>query len=66
MFQEALSWMRQHHAQIIVEMRKNHDIGLVHYEDHFNNTLFFDNSLTIADWEEGAHRCNLTRSQFVA
>ena len=64
-FQEALSWMRQHHAQIIAEMRKNHDIGLVHYEVHFNNTLFFDNSLTILDWEEGAHRCNLTRPQFL-
>jgi len=64
-FQEALSWMRQHHAQIIAEMRKNHDIGLVHYEVHFNNTLFFDNSLTIADWEEAAHRYNLTRYQFL-
>jgi len=65
MFQEALSWMRRHHARIVVEMRKNHDIGLVHYEVHFNNTLFFDNSLTISDWEEGAHRCNLTRPQFL-
>ena len=65
MFQEALSWMRQHHAQIVVEMRKNHDIGLVHYEVHFNNTLFFDNSVTISDWEEAAHRCNLTRPQFL-
>jgi len=64
-FQEALSWMRQHHAQIIAEMRKNHDIGLVHYEVHFNNTLFFDNSLTIADWEEAAHRQNLARCQFL-
>lgn len=64
-FQEAISWMRQHHAQIIAEMRKNHDIGLVHYEVHFNNTLFFDNSLTIADWEEGAHRHNLSRCQFL-
>jgi hypothetical protein len=64
-FQEAISWMRQHHAQIIAEMRKNHDIGLVHYEVHFNNTLFFDNSVTISDWEEGAHRCNLTRPQFL-
>lgn len=65
MFQEALSWMRQHHGQIIAEMRKNHDIGLVHHEVNFNNTLFFDNSLTIVDWEEGAHRCNLTRPQFL-
>jgi hypothetical protein len=64
-FQEAISWMRQHHAQIIAEMRKNHDIGLVHYEVHFNNTFFFDNSLTIADWEEGAHRHNLSRCQFL-
>ncbi len=64
-FQEALSWMRQHHARIIAEVRKNHDIGLVHYEVHFNNTLFFDNSLTIADWEEAAHRYNLTRCQFL-
>ena len=64
-FQEASSWMRQHHAQIITEMRKNHDIGLVHYEVHFNNTFFFDNSLTIADWEEGAHRHNLSRCQFL-
>jgi hypothetical protein len=65
MFQEALSRMRQHHARIVVEMRKNHDIGLVHYEVHFNNTLFFDGSLAISDWEEGAHRCNLTRPQFL-
>ncbi len=64
-FQEAISRMRQHHAQIIAEMRKNHDIGLVHYEVHFNNTFFFDNSLTIADWEEGAHRHNLSRCQFL-
>jgi hypothetical protein len=64
-FQEAISWMRQHHAQIIAEMRKNHDIGLVHYEVHFNNTLFFDNSLTIVDWEEGADRYNLSRCQFL-
>jgi hypothetical protein len=64
-FQESLSWMRQHHAQIIAEMRKNHDIGLVHYEVHFNNTIFFDNSLTIADWEEAAHRYKLTRCQFL-
>jgi len=64
-FQEALWWMRRHHAQIIAEMRKNHDIGLVHYEVHFNNTLFFDNSLTIADWEEAAHHCNLSRCQFL-
>jgi len=64
-FQEALSWLRQHHAQIIMEIRKNHDIGLVHYEVHFNNTLFFDNSLTIADWEEAAHRQNLARCQFL-
>ena len=65
MLQEALSWMRQHHAQIIAEMRKNHDIGLVHHEVHFNNTLFFEDSLTIADWEEAAHRYNLTRCQFL-
>jgi hypothetical protein len=65
MFQEALSWMRQHHAQIVVEMRKNHDIGLAHYEVHFNNTLFFDNSVTISDWEEAAHRYNLSRCQFL-
>jgi hypothetical protein len=64
-FQEALSWMRRHHAQIIAEMRKNHDIGLVHYEVHFNNTLFFDNSLTIADWEEAAYQYNLSRYQFL-
>ncbi len=64
-FQEAISWMRQRHAQIIAEMRKNHDIGLVHYEVHFNNTFFFDNFLTIADWEEGAHRHNLSRCQFL-
>jgi len=64
-FQEAVSWMRQRHAQIIAEMRKNHDIGLAHYEVHFNNTFFFDNSLTIADWEEGAHRHNLSRRQFL-
>jgi len=64
-FQESLWWMRRHHAQIIAEMRKIHDIGLVHYEIHFNNTLFFDNSLTIADWEEAAHRSNLTRCQFL-
>jgi len=64
-FKQALTWMHQHHAQIVVEMRKNHDIGLVHYEVHFNNTLFFDNSSTISDWEEGAHRCNLTRPQFL-
>jgi hypothetical protein len=64
-FQEALSWMRQHHAQVIAEMRKNHDIGLVHHEVHFNNTLFFDNSLTIVDWEEAAHRYNLSRPQFL-
>jgi hypothetical protein len=64
-FQKALSWMRQHHAQIIAEMRRNHDAGLVHHEVHFNNTLFFDNSVTIADWEEAAHRRNLTRCQFL-
>jgi len=64
-FQESLWWMRQHHFQIIAEMRKNHDIGLVHYEVHFNNTFFFDNSLTIADWEEGAPRYNLSRYQFL-
>ena len=64
-FQKALSWIRRHHAQIIAEMRRNHDIGLVHYEVHFNNTLFFDNSLTIADWEEAAHRSNLSRCQFL-
>jgi hypothetical protein len=64
-FQETLSWMRQHHAQIIAEVRKNHDMGLVHYEVHFYNTIFFDNSLTIADWEEAAHRCHLTRYQFL-
>jgi hypothetical protein len=64
-FKEALSRMRRHNAQIIAEMRKNHDTGLVHYEVHFNNTFFFDNSLTIADWEEGAHRCNLARCQFL-
>ncbi len=64
-FQEAISWMRQRHAQIIAEMRKNHDIGLVHYEVHFNNTLFFDNSLTIVDWEEAAHRYNLAKCQFL-
>jgi len=64
-FQEALSWMRQHHAQIIAEIRKNHDIGLVHHEVHFNNTIFFDNSLTITDWEEAAHRNNLSRPQFL-
>jgi tetratricopeptide (TPR) repeat protein len=46
-------------------VRKNHDTGLVHYEVHFNNTIFFDNSVTIADWEEGSHRCNLTREQFL-
>ncbi len=57
--------MRQHHAQIIAEVRKNHDIGLVHYEVHFNNTLFFDNSLTIVDWEEAAHRYHLARYQFL-
>ncbi|MFB0554729.1 MAG: hypothetical protein ACETWQ_15610 [Phycisphaerae bacterium] len=65
MFQEALSWMHVHHAQIIAEMRKNHDIGLVHHEVHFNNTLLFDNSLTIMDWEEAAHRYNLSRCQFL-
>ncbi len=64
-FQESLWWMRQHHAQIIAEMRKNNDIGLVHYEMHFNNILFFDNSLTIADWEEAAHRSSLARCQFL-
>jgi hypothetical protein len=64
-FQEAHSWIRQHHARIIAEMRRNHDIGLIHYEVHFNNTIFFDDSLTIVDWEEGAHRCNLTRCQFL-
>jgi len=64
-FQAALLWMRRHHAQIIAEMRKNHDMGLVHHEVHFNNTLFFDNSLTIVDWEEAAHRYNLTRCQFL-
>jgi len=63
-FEKALSWMHRHHAQIIAEMRKNHDTGLVHYEVHFNNTLFFDNSLTIVDWEEAAHRCHLSRCQF--
>jgi len=65
MFQEALSWMHVHHAQIIAEMRKNHDIGLVHHEVHFNNTLLFDNSLTIVDWEEAAPRYNLSRCQFL-
>jgi hypothetical protein len=64
-FQEVLWWVRQHHAQIIAEMRKNHDIGLVHYEMHFNNVLFFDNSLTIADWEEAAHSSSLARCQFL-
>ena len=64
-FQEALSWMYRHHAQIIAEMRKNHEVGLVHYEVHFNNTLFFDNSLTIVDWEEAAHRHHLTKYQFL-
>ncbi|HUT43931.1 MAG TPA: hypothetical protein VMW95_06305, partial [Desulfobacterales bacterium] len=64
-FEEYLSWMYRHHARIIAEMRENHNIGLVHYEVHFNNTIFFNNSLTIADWEEGAHRRNLTRCQFI-
>jgi len=64
-FEESLEWMRRHHARIIAEMRKNHDTGLVHYEVHFNNTLFFDDSLTIADWEEAAHRNNLSRHQFL-
>jgi len=64
-FEQALTWMRQHHAQIIAEMRKNHDTGLIHHEVHFNNTSFFGNSLTILDWEEAAHRCNLTRHQFL-
>jgi hypothetical protein len=63
-FEEALLWMRRRHAQIIAEMRRNHDIGLVHYEVHFNNVLFFGNSLTIADWEEAAHHSNLSRCQF--
>ena len=62
--QKALLWMRRRHAQIIAEMRRNHDIGLVHYEVHFNNVLFFGNSLTIADWEEAAHHSNLSRCQF--
>jgi len=62
--QKALSWMRRRHARIIAEMRRNHDIGLVHYEVHFNNVLFFGNSLTIADWEEAAHHSNLSRCQF--
>ena len=64
-FTQALTCMRRHHAQIIAEMRKSHDIGLVHHEVHFNNTLFRDNSLTILDWEEAAHRCNLTKRQFL-
>ncbi|MDH5610479.1 MAG: hypothetical protein OEY56_13455 [Cyclobacteriaceae bacterium] len=64
-FEKALTWMRQHHAQIIAEMRKNHDTGFTHHEVHFNNTSFFRNSLTILDWEEAAHRCNLTRHQFL-
>ena len=64
-FEQALTWMRRHHAQIIAEMRRNHDIGLVHHEVHFNNTIFWDNSLTISDWEEAAHRCNLTKRQFL-
>ena len=62
--QNALLWLHRRHAQIIAEMRINHDIGLVHYEVHFNNVLFFGNSLTIADWEEAAHRSNLSRCQF--
>jgi len=65
LFQKALRWVRKHNARIIAEVRKNHDTGLVHYEVHFNNTILFDNSVTIADWEEGAHRCNLTREQFL-
>ena len=64
-FQKGLRWVRKHNARIIEEVRKNHDTGLVHYEVHFNNTVFFGNSVTIADWEEGAHRCNLTREQFL-
>jgi hypothetical protein len=64
-FEQALAWMRQHHAQTIAEMRKNHNIGIVHHEVHFNNTLFFDNSLTIVDLEEGAHRYNLSKYQFL-
>lgn len=63
--QNALSWIRRRHARIIAEMRRNHDIGLVHYEVHFNNVLFFGKSLTIADWEEAAHRSNLSRWQFL-
>jgi len=62
--QKTLSWMHRRHAQIIAEMRRNHDIGLVHYEVHFNNVLFFGNSLTIADWEEAAHCSYLSRCQF--
>jgi len=64
-FQESIWWMYRHHAQIIAEMRENHNIGLVHYEVHFNNTIFFNNSLTITDWEEAAHCRNLTRCQFL-
>lgn len=64
-FQKALRWVRKHNARIIEEVRRNHDAGLVHYEVHFNNTIFFDNSVTIADWEEGAHRYNMTREQFL-
>ncbi|KPK75224.1 MAG: hypothetical protein AMJ79_12085 [Phycisphaerae bacterium SM23_30] len=64
-FQGALSWVRQHHAQIITEMRQFHEIGLVHHEVHFNNTLLYDASLTIADWEEAAHRRHLSRCQFL-
>jgi len=64
-FHEALSWMRQHHARIIAEMRQCHDMGLVHHEVHFNNTLLYDDSLTIADWEEAAHRHHLSRHQFL-
>jgi hypothetical protein len=62
--QNALSWMRRRCARIIAEVRRNHDIGLVHYEVHFNNILFFGNSLTIADWEEASHGLNLSRCQF--
>jgi hypothetical protein len=64
-FEDSLSWMYQHYARIIVEMRENHNIGLVHYEVHFNNTTFFNNSQTIVDWEEAAHHRNLTRYQFI-
>ncbi len=64
-FEKALLWTQQHHAQIIAEMRKNHNVGLVHHEVHFNNIIFLENSLTIADWEEAAYRQHLTQYQFL-